>query len=360
MTDSNVTPFPPKDRTAAERKRRSRARQRKRRVTPVAVVPVTVTTMSGHGRDAQRIDEAPQLGRSVAVRNAARDAASVTVAENNGYLAKLVTLDPVGHSPRLEAPYGPATPRPRRIALADMLAYAVAVGLASIAAWFSLKGLVTLFPGAPVAIVVMGGMMEAAKLVACGWLARNFRTVPYSFRGILMALIGGLALINAAGTFSQLTAAHVGDRAVTAATRTMQATDLDTRIEIAAGKLADLDRRIAAIDGIVAGAAQRGRANTAQAAMADQRKARAALVVDRQQAAEALAALRVDRGGVEARAAIAASEAMPLRFVAELLGMDTDSERAIRWMIVLLVLCLDPMALCLCAAISARRGRNRP
>jgi len=241
-----------------------------------------------------------------------------------------------------------------------MLAYAVAVGLASIAAWFSLKGLVTLFPGAPIAIVVMGAMMEAAKLVACGWLARNWRSVPYSFRGILMALIAGLAVINAGGTFSQLTAAHVGDRAMTAATRTMQATDLDQRIEVAAGKLADLDRRIAAIDGIVAGAAQRGRANTAQAAMADQRKARAALVVDRQQAAEALAALRVDRGGVEARAAIAASEAMPLRFVAELLGMDTDSERAIRWMIVLLVLCLDPMALCLCAAISARRGRNRP
>src|SRR5262245_4781923 len=114
------------------------------------------------------------------------------------------------------------------------------------------------------------------------------------FRGVLMLLIAGLAVINAAGTFSQLTAAHVGARAVTTATRTMQGVDLDQRIDVAAGKVADLDRRIAAIDGIVAGAAQRGRANTVQAVMETQHKARAVLVAERQLAAEVLATLRVD------------------------------------------------------------------
>src|SRR5229473_2164369 len=100
MTDTelpaNVTPFRPKDRTAAERKRRSRAKQRKRHVTPVTIMPVTapvtVGALAGHGRDAQRIDDAPQSGRSIAVRNAARDAASVTGPESS-YLARLVTPD---------------------------------------------------------------------------------------------------------------------------------------------------------------------------------------------------------------------------------------------------------------------------
>ena len=46
-----------------------------------------------------------------------------------------------------------------------------------------------------------------------------------------------------------------------------------------------IDRRIASIDAIVAGAAQRGRANTAAGILADQHKARAALVIERQQAA---------------------------------------------------------------------------
>jgi hypothetical protein len=56
-----------------------------------------------------------------------------------------------------------------------MLAYAVAVGLAGCAAWFSLKGAHGALPGRPIAIVVMGAMMEVAKLVGCGWLARNWR-----------------------------------------------------------------------------------------------------------------------------------------------------------------------------------------
>jgi hypothetical protein len=63
--------------------------------------------------------------------------------------------------------------------LADVLAYAVACGLAAIAAWFSLKGLAVLFPGAPHEIVVMGAIMEGAKLVACGWLAGAWRHVPW-------------------------------------------------------------------------------------------------------------------------------------------------------------------------------------
>jgi len=41
------------------------------------------------------------------------------------------------------------------------------------------------------------------------------------------------------------------------------------------------------------------------------------------------------RGAVE-------TEAAPIRYVAELLGANMDSERAIRWLIALMVLCCDP------------------
>jgi hypothetical protein len=202
----------------------------------------------------------------------------------------------------------------------------------------------------------MSAIMEAAKLVACGWLAGAWRHVPWVFRGVLMLLIAGLAVINASGTFSQLTAAHVGNRALSFATLTMQGTDLDARIEVAASKLADIDRRISSIDGIVTGAAQRGRANTAAGILADQRKARTALVVERQQAAQAPADLKVERGSVQARATIAESEATPLRYAAELIGVGADSERAIRWLFALIVLSCDPLAIALTAAVSARRS----
>jgi hypothetical protein len=62
-----------------------------------------------------------------------------------------------------------------------------------------------------------------------------------------------------------------------------------------------------------------------------------------------------------ARASLAAkgrqieTEAAPIRYVAELIGANTDSERAIRWLIALMVLCCDPLAIALTAAALARK-----
>jgi hypothetical protein len=53
------------------------------------------------------------------------------------------------------------------------------------------------------------------------------------------------------------------------------------------------------------------------------------------------------------------TEAAPIRYVAELVGADTDSERAIRWLIALMVLTCDPLAIALTAATSARRSEAR-
>jgi hypothetical protein len=50
------------------------------------------------------------------------------------------------------------------------------------------------------------------------------------------------------------------------------------------------------------------------------------------------------------------TEAAPIRYVAELVGANTNSERAIRWLIALMVLCCDPLAIALTAAASARRS----
>jgi len=50
--------------------------------------------------------------------------------------------------------------------------YIAAIVLAGAAAFFSIKGMVVLFPGAPLAAVAMTVAMETAKLVTagCGWL----------------------------------------------------------------------------------------------------------------------------------------------------------------------------------------------
>ncbi len=42
-----------------------------------------------------------------------------------------------------------------------------------------------------------------------------------------------------------------------------------------------------------------------------------------------------------------------IRYVAELIGADTDSERAVRWLVALIVLCCDPLAIVLTASAAS-------
>jgi hypothetical protein len=212
-----------------------------------------------------------------------------------------------------------------------------------------------LFPGSPVSVVVMATAMEGAKLVTAGWLSRHWQRTSWMWRTVLVVLVAGLAVINGVGVFSQLVAAHVGDRGAAAAALDMKDADVASRIEVATSKLSDLDRQIAQIDAAVAEATKRAKASTAVSVMEGQRKARAALAGERERAAGALATLKTERASVAAQGRRIETEAAPIRYVAELLGVDTDSERAIRWLIALMVLCCDPLAISLTAAASARR-----
>jgi len=103
-------------------------------------------------------------------------------------------------------------------------------------------------------------------------------------------------------------------------------------------------------------AAKRGRTGTALSAIESQKKARAALVEERKRESATLVTLQTERAQVAAKGRQAETEAAPIRYVAEMLGADTDSERTIRWLIALMVLCCDPLAIALTAATSARRS----
>jgi hypothetical protein len=88
------------------------------------------------------------------------------------------------------------TVAPGRAHSIDVTAYVVAVGLAAVAAMFSIKGMLQLFPGAPLLIVAMATMMESAKLVTAGWLARRWRVTACCWPVVLVVLVAGLALIS--------------------------------------------------------------------------------------------------------------------------------------------------------------------
>ncbi len=252
-------------------------------------------------------------------------------------------------------PVPPAPLPPRGSGFVNVLAYAVAVALAGIAAYFSISGMIVLFPGAPEAIVTMGVIMEAAKLVTVAFLAHQWRMLARLSRLVLVLLVMGLAAINAAGVYSQLVAAHFGDRVTATSAVESEAAALAARTEVQAQTVADLDRRVAQIDGVIAEMVKRGRTSGALDALATQRKQREALVGQRRHEAETLAALKSEAGAVAARTKRIEIEAAPIMYVAQLVGGTT--EQAIRFLILLMVLTCDPLALALTAAASRPRWR---
>jgi hypothetical protein len=188
------------------------------------------------------------------------------------------------------APAKLVTPAVTPVTLAgiDLAAYAAAVALAGAAAWSSVRGMTVLFPGAPLSVTVMAVAMEGSKLVTAGWLARRWRVTSWIWRLTLVTLVAGLAIINAAGVYAQLVAAHVGERGEAAAAVEMQDAALAARAEVARQGVADLDRRIGQIDLAIEEAARRGRTVTALTAIESQRRARAELVDERRREAGAL------------------------------------------------------------------------
>jgi len=58
---------------------------------------------------------------------------------------------------------------------------------------------------------------------------------------------------------------------------------------------------------------------------------------------------------VAAKGRQAEIEAAPIRYVTELIGGGEDNDRAIRWLIALMVLCCGALAIALMAAASSRR-----
>lgn len=66
--------------------------------------------------------------------------------------------------------------------------------------------------------------------------------------------------------------------------------------------------------------------------------------------------IKAERASLAAKSRRIETEAVPIRYVAELVGGEADSERAIRLLIALMVLCCEPLAIALTAGTSARRS----
>ena len=84
-----------------------------------------------------------------------------------------------------------------------------ALSISAIAAFYSIVGLATIFPGAYWPVVAMGSALEAGKLVCASWLYRNWHNTNRALRSYLFAAVIILSLITSMGIFGFLSKAHL-------------------------------------------------------------------------------------------------------------------------------------------------------
>jgi uncharacterized membrane protein (DUF106 family) len=84
-----------------------------------------------------------------------------------------------------------------------------ALSISCIAAYFSIIGLSTIFPGSITSVIIMGSVLEVGKIIAAVWLHRNWKSAPKLIRSYLLGAIFVLMGITSMGIFGFLSKSHI-------------------------------------------------------------------------------------------------------------------------------------------------------
>jgi hypothetical protein len=229
--------------------------------------------------------------------------------------------------------------------------------ISAVAVWYSVAGLVAIFAAAVVPIVIMGVVLEVSKLIATIWLKWNWKRAPVLIRTYLLIAITVLMLLTSMGIFGFLSKAHL-DQAVPTGDVTAKVTLIDEKIKTEKDNIETARRALAQMDAQVDQVL--GRTDDARGAeravqiRRNQARERTALQNDIAKAQTVIAKLNEERAPIAAELRQVEAKVGPIKYIASLIyGDDPEDnllERAVRWVIIIIVLVFDPLAVVLLLA----------
>ena len=117
-----------------------------------------------------------------------------------------------------------------------LLPFLTAIALSAIAAFYSVIGLAQIFPGSFWPIVIMGTVLEVAKLVTVSWLYNNWNVTMRAMRYYFIIAIVFLMLITSMGIFGFLSKAHLESN-ITVGANSVQIKTIEAQEKIAKERL---------------------------------------------------------------------------------------------------------------------------
>jgi hypothetical protein len=245
---------------------------------------------------------------------------------------------------------------------------ATALLLSMVAAYYSVAGLVAIFSAATIPVIIMGGSLELGKIAATVWLHNNWKRAGWAFKAYLIPAVAFLMILTSMGIFGYLSKAH-SDQSLVSGDVTSKIAIYDEKIKtekenIEANRKA-LKQMDEGVDQVLGRSTTETGADKAVAMRRSQQKERARLQAEISQSQKSIAELNDARAPIAAEVRKVEAEVGPIKYIAALLYGDNPDdnllERAVRWMIIMIVLVFDPLALTLILAANkqfewARQG----
>ena len=239
--------------------------------------------------------------------------------------------------------------------------FTIGLMLSAVAAFYSVTGLAYIFASVFWPIVIMGGILEAAKLAAASWIYRTWRVAPKILVAYLTVGVLLLMVITDIGIFGYLSRAYLEQQApltLLASNNTAAERDADLareqyeRDEAVLTAFIEGDTANAVIEELTAYARLTG-ANGAGEVLRSQNEIQRELQANLQVSSAALSVAARAVAEVEQEAQVQRVDVGPLLFVAKAIYGNEDlstMDTVVTAFILLILVVFDPMAIALLLA----------
>jgi uncharacterized protein (UPF0335 family) len=247
----------------------------------------------------------------------------------------------------------------------NYIALLVAIGLSCVAAYFSILGLTAIFAASFWPVVIMGSMLEAAKVVAASWAFRNWSHGPGFIKYYLVVAVAILMMITSMGTFGYLSKAHIE--------QTSSVSDVTAQIAVYDERINSLNETINAnrtllkqfdevVDQVMSRSTDSKGAERALQIRKTQQKERSRLMEEISSLQKEVGRLNAEKSPLASQVKRVEAEVGPLKYIAELFvdrADDSFLEKTVRWVIIMIVTVFDPLAVLLLIAANMGMIRQR-
>ena len=245
------------------------------------------------------------------------------------------------------------------------LLFATALALSACAAYYSVMGLVAIFASAVIPIFIMGSLLEASKLVVASWLYRNWKEVPVLLKTYFTVALVILMMLTSMGIFGYLSKAHL-DQAIPTGDVAAKLALIDEKIKTEKENInanrKELTQLDAQVDQTLSRTTEASGADRSIAIRRAQQKDRTRILNEIGQAQTKIAKFNEERAPIASEVRKVEAEVGPIKYIAALLYGDNPEtdvlEKAVRWVIIMIVSVFDPLAVLLLIAANWQLKRD--